>query len=165
MRERHTRTDMRLTGMVSSGLGRAHIFMAQDHYQEQFKLILGDVAWPGTLNVQVSGEDLVSYVALRHFSGVDTLDIDEEIKIKAADIDLSNIESVRIRGFLREGRSFGGATAFDGNIQIGEDDSLPCAVLIPDLTRHVDVVEVIATDFLRGTLNLTDGDVVSLNLN
>ena len=81
MREGRTRSDMRLTGMVSSGLGRAHIFMAQDHYQEQFKLILGDVAWPGTLNVQVSGEDLVSYVALRHFSGVDTLDIDEEIKI------------------------------------------------------------------------------------
>ena len=91
MREGRTRSDMRLTGMVSSGLGRAHIFMAQDHYQEQFKLILGDVAWPGTLNVQVSGEDLVSYVALRSYSGVDTLDIDEKIKIKAVDIDLSNI--------------------------------------------------------------------------
>ena len=117
MRGMRTRTLMRLTGTVSSGLGRAHIFMAQDHYQEQFKLILGDVAWPGTLNVQVSGEDLVSYVALRSYSGVDTLDIDEKIKIKAADIDLSNIESQRIRGFLREGRSFGGATAFDGTIR------------------------------------------------
>ena len=156
---------MHLTGTVSSGLGRAHVFMAQDHYQEQFKLILGDVAWPGTLNVQVSGEDLVSYVALRHFSGVDTLDIDEEIKIKAADIDLSNIDSQRIRGFLREGRSFGGATAFDGHILVGEQAPLACAVLIPDLTRHVDVVEVIAIDFLRDALNLTDGDVVSLNLN
>lgn len=165
MREGHTRSDMRLTGTVSSGLGRAHIFMAQDHYQEQFKLIIGDVAWPGTLNVQVSGEDLVAYVALRNLSGVDTLDIGEGIKIKAADIDLSNIDSHRIRGFLREGRSFGGATAFDGNIQVGEQASLPCAVLIPDLTRHVDVVEVIATDFLRDALNLTDGDVVSLNLN
>ena len=81
MREGRTRTDMRLTGTVSSGLGRAHIFMAQEHYQEQFKLILGDVAWPGTLNVQVSGDDLVAYVALRLFSGVDTLDIYEEIKI------------------------------------------------------------------------------------
>ena len=79
MRGRRTRPNMHLTGTVSSGLGRAHIFMAQDHYQEQFKLILGDVAWPGTLNVQVSGEDLVAYVALRNFSGVDTLDIDEEI--------------------------------------------------------------------------------------
>tara|TARA_B100001750_G_C15462069_1_gene574895 strand:- start:533 stop:1030 length:498 start_codon:yes stop_codon:yes gene_type:complete len=164
MREGRTRSDMRLTGMVSSGLGRAHIFMAQDHYQEQFKLILGDVAWPGTLNVQVSGEDLVSYVALRSYSGVDTLDIDEKIKIKAADIDLSNIESQRIRGFLREGRSFGGATAFDGTIQAGEQPSIPCAILIPDLTRHVDVVEVIATDFLRDAMDISDGDVVSLNL-
>ena len=165
MREGRTRSDMHLTGMVSSGLGRAHVFMAQDHYQNQFKLILGDVAWPGTLNIQVSGEDLVSYVALRNFSGVDTLDIDEVIKGKAAEIDLSNIESQRIRGFLREGRSFGGATAFDGTIQFGEQPPLQCAILIPDLTRHVDVVEVIATDFLRDTLNLTDGDVVSLNLN
>tara|TARA_Y100000588_G_C14139308_1_gene875310 strand:- start:558 stop:1055 length:498 start_codon:yes stop_codon:yes gene_type:complete len=164
MREGRTRSDMRLTGTVSSGLGRAHIFMAQDHYQEQFKLILGDVAWPGTLNVQVSGEDLVSYVALRSYSGVDTLDIDEEIKIKAADIDLSNIESQRIRGFLREGRSFGGATSFDGTIQAGEQTSIPCAILIPDLTRHVDVVEVIATDFLRDAMGISDGDVVSLNL-
>ena len=164
MREGRTRSDMRLTGTVSSGLGRAHIFMAQDHYQEQFKLILGDVAWPGTLNVQVSGEDLVSYVALRSYSGVDTLDIDEKIKIKAADIDLSNIESQRIRGFLREGRSFGGATAFDGTIQAGEQPSIPCAILIPDLTRHVDVVEVIATDFLRDAMDISDGDVVSLNL-
>ena len=164
MREGRTRSDMRLTGTVSSGLGRAHIFMAQDHYQEQFRLILDDVAWPGTLNVQVSGEDLISYVALRNFSGVDTLDIAEEIKIKAADIDLSNIQSRRIRGFLREGRSFGGATAFDGAIQVGEQASLPCAILIPDLTRHVDVVEVIATDFLRDALNISDGDIVSLTL-
>ena len=155
---------MRLTGTVSSGLGRAHIFMAQDHYQEQFKLILGDVAWPGTLNVQVSGEDLIAYVALRNFSGVDTLDIDENIKNKAGDIDLSNIESRRIRGFLREGRSFGGATAFDGTIQVEEQAPLPCAVLIPDLTRHVDVVEVIAIDFLRDALNISDGDIVTLNL-
>ena len=164
MREGRTRTDMRLTGKVSSGLGRAHIFMAQDHYQEQFKLILGDVAWPGTLNVKVSGEDLISYVALRNFSGVDTLDIDENIKSKAGDIDLSNIESWRIRGFLREGRSFGGATAFDATIHSGDEASLSCAILIPDLTRHVDVVEVIAIDFLRDTLDITDGDVVSLSL-
>ena len=164
MRERHTRTDMRLTGTVSSGLGRAHVFMAQEHYQEQFKLILGDEAWPGTLNVKVSDDDLVAYVALRHFSGVDTLDIDEDIKIKAADIDLSEIETFRVRGFLREGRSFGGATAFDATIHVGNGPSLSCAILIPDLTRHVDVVEVIAIDFLRDALDIVDGDVVSLSL-
>ena len=44
---------MRLSGIVSSGLGRASIFMAQPHYQEQFLEILNEEAWPGTLNVKV----------------------------------------------------------------------------------------------------------------
>ena len=163
MRGRRTRPTMRLSGMVSSGLGRAHVFMAQEHYQNQFKSILEDVAWPGTLNVQVSGDDLATYVALRNISGVDTLDIGDEIKNSAAEIDLSGIETLRVRGFLREGRSFGGATAFHATIHSDENE-LPCAILIPDLTRHVDVVEVIATDFLRDTLSITDGDFVTLNL-
>jgi len=163
MRGVRTRTAMRLTGEVSSGLGRAHVFMAQEHYQEQFKSVLGDVAWPGTLNVQLSEENLVPYVALRNHSGVDTLDIDAEIKQKAAEINLGNIESKRIRGFLREGRSFGGATAFHA-IFSHQEKSIPCAILIPDLTRHTDVVEVIATEFLRENMGLNDGDMVSLKL-
>ena len=154
---------MRLTGTVSSGLGRAHIFMAQEHYQNQFKSILDSEAWPGTLNVKVQGDDLASYVALRNLSGVDTLDIDDEIKAEAATIDLSSVENIRIRGFLREGRSFGGANAFHATIGSNELE-LPCAILIPDLTRHVDVVEVIATQFLRETLSISDGDVVTLTL-
>ena len=163
MRVRRTRTLMRLTGMVSSGLGRAHIFMAQDHYQNQFKSVLNCEAWPGTLNVKVQGDDLSSYVALRNLSGVDTLDIDEAVKTSASSIDLSAIEAFRIRGFLREGRSFGGATAFHATI--GSDEiELPCAILIPDLTRHVDVVEVIASQFLRDALSISDGDVVTLTL-
>jgi len=163
MRVRRTRTLMRLTGTVSSGLGRAHIFMAQEHYQNQFKSILDSEAWPGTLNVKVQGDDLASYVALRNLSGVDTLDIDDEIKAEAATIDLSSVENIRIRGFLREGRSFGGANAFHATIGSNELE-LPCAILIPDLTRHVDVVEVIATQFLREALSISDGDVVTLTL-
>ena len=163
MRGMRTRLAMRLSGSVSSGLGRAHVFMAQEHYQEQFKSILGDTAWPGTLNVKVSGDDLASYVALRNISGVDTLDIDDEVKNSATEIDISNIEPLRVRGFLREGRSFGGATAFHSTIHF-DGIELPCAILIPDLTRHVDVVEVIATDFLRDALKISDDDVVSLNL-
>jgi riboflavin kinase len=163
MRGGRTRFAMRLTGSVSSGLGRAHVFMAQEHYQEQFKSILGDTAWPGTLNIQVSGDDLASYVALRNISGVDTLDISDDIKNSASEIDLSKIKALRVRGFLREGRSFGGATAFHATIQSSEAE-LPCAILIPDLTRHVDVVEVISTEFLREALSISDDDTVSLNL-
>jgi len=163
MRGGRTRSPMRLTGTVSSGLGRAHVFMAQEHYQIQFKSILENEAWPGTLNIRVVGEDLAAYVALRNLSGVDTLDVNEEIKTNAAGIDLSEVNPLRVRGFLREGRSFGGATAFHATIS-SDGQVLPCAILIPDLTRHIDVVEVIATVFLRDHLDISDGDIVSLNL-
>ena len=56
---------------MSSGLGRAHIFMSQQHYQEQFKVIIGRSAWPGTLNVHVEGESLVEYRKLRVSAGLD----------------------------------------------------------------------------------------------
>ena len=155
---------MELHGEVSSGLGRAHVFMAQSHYQDQFRGILGGTAWPGTLNIQVSDEDLTQYLALRQKAGIDTLDATDERRNKAQLIDTSEIESLRIRGFLRDGRSFGGATAFKAQIGTTEMDSIECAILIPDLTRHVEVIEVIAEVFLRETLNLIDGDRVSLNL-
>ena len=158
---------MELTGTVSSGLGRAQVFMAQEHYQTQFKEILGQEVWPGTLNVQVSGEHLAKYVALRNCSGVDTLDIEAEIKKQSESIDVSGIKTHRIRGFLREGRSFGGATAFLATFRksgttVDESEGVECAILIPDLTRHVDVVEVICVDYLRDRLDLSDGDDVSL---
>ena len=69
---------MLLTGTVGSGLGRAHVFMSQQHYQEQFRGFLGHTAWPGTLNVAVEGDVLAKYIALRNKAGIDTLDADEE---------------------------------------------------------------------------------------
>jgi len=155
---------MELHGEVSSGLGRAHVFMAQSHYQDQFRGVLGATAWPGTLNIQVSDDDLTQYLALRQKAGIDTLDATDERRSKAQEIDTSKINAIRIRGFLRDGRSFGGATAFKAQIRTADKDSIECAILIPDLTRHVEVIEVIAEAFLRESLDLTDGDNVSLNL-
>tara|TARA_B100000579_G_scaffold415723_1_gene410591 strand:- start:596 stop:1069 length:474 start_codon:yes stop_codon:yes gene_type:complete len=154
---------MELRGTVSSGLGRAQVFMAQEHYQSQFKEILGRDVWPGTLNVQVSGEHFSKYVALRNCSGIDTLDIGPEIKVQSESIDVSGINALRVRGFLREGRSFGGATAFLATLSNGDSsEGVECAILIPDLTRHIDVVEVISVEYLREKLNLNDGDDVTL---
>ena len=56
------------------GLGRAHVFMAQPHYQDQFREILGSKAWPGTLNMEVDANMLSHYIALRQKAGIDTLD-------------------------------------------------------------------------------------------
>ncbi|MBT5183733.1 MAG: DUF120 domain-containing protein, partial [Euryarchaeota archaeon] len=85
---------MSIVGVVSSGLGRAHIFMSQHHYQEQFKTVIGMSAWPGTLNVKVKGDSLIQYQKLRVTAGLD-------------EGEASNILAHRIKGFDRDGVSFG----------------------------------------------------------
>ena len=155
---------VRMSGVVSSGLGRAHVFMAQKHYQEQFLDLMDKPVWPGTLNLSVSGSDLTNYIALRIKSGIDTLDANDEQISSAKEVHLENISSFRIRGFLRDGISFGGATAYKASFN-SNGKIVDCAVLIPDLTRHFDVVEVISPTFLREFLDLKDGDEVELELN
>jgi CTP-dependent riboflavin kinase len=59
--------------------------------------------------------------------------------------------------------SFGGDSAFKGVVH-HEGEAVECAVLIPDLTRHVDVVEIISTAFLRERMHLNDGDRITLSL-
>ena len=68
---------------------------------------------------------------------------------------------MRVRGFLRDGVSFGGATAYRARIS-HDEQIIDCAILIPDLTRHVDVVEVISGPFLRERLGVEDGDEITL---
>lgn len=154
---------MELSGKVSSGLGRAHVFMAQPHYQEQFRALLGKTAWPGTLNVTVHGTDLINYIALRKKSGIDTLDASTEDRDAALNVAVESFGAHRIRGFLRDGVSFGGATAFKAEFKT-QDGTIPCALLIPDLTRHIDVVEVIAGACLREKFNLEDDALVQIKL-
>ena len=141
---------MRIMGVVNSGLGRAHVFMAQQHYQDQFRPILRQTAWPGTLNVKVDGESLQRYRQLRVSAGIE------------AGVSSSQ-KSMKIRGFVRDGVSFGGATAFKATIH-RDKKQIECAVLIPDLTRHEDVVEIICSVFLREALEVKDGDEVVVQL-
>ena len=137
---------------MSSGLGRAHVFMSQTHYQNQFKDILGSGAWPGTLNVELYGDNLSNYRGLRVLAG-----LEEGEGIEGA-------VPIRIQGFERSGRSFGGAPAFKAEISRGGDDWVPCAILIPDLTRHTRTAEVISSSFLREALPCEDGDEVTIRL-
>ena len=140
----------KILGKVASGLGRAQVFMSQPHYQKQFRDVLGATAWPGTLNIEVRGEDLETYAGLRAMAGLCDGDTIEDV------------EPHRINGFEREGRSFGGATAFPASISKDGSSWHGCAVLIPDLTRHTETAEIIASSFLRELLPAVDGDFVSL---
>jgi riboflavin kinase len=73
-------------------------------------------------------------------------------------------ESHRINGFERDGKSFGGATAFRAKISKDKLKWIDCAILIPDLTRHVKTAEIISTSFLRESLPCKDGDEIHINL-
>jgi CTP-dependent riboflavin kinase len=141
---------IKIQGKVASGLGRAQVFMSQPHYQEQFREVLGATAWPGTLNIEVIGENLEIYAGLRAVAGLCDGDTIEDV------------EPRRINGFEREGRSFGGATAFLASISKDGSSWHGCAILIPDLTRHTETAEIIASSFLRELLPADDGDFVSL---
>ena len=154
---------MRITGIVSSGLGRAHVFMAQKHYQDQFQSLMGTSVWPGTLNLTVAGNDLRDYIALRLKSGIDTLDASSELIANASEVAIDDLEAKRIRGFLRDGISFGGATAFKATFHFN-DKQVDCAVLIPDLTRHVKTAEIISKYFLREIMPCNNGDKVFITL-
>jgi len=143
---------MLLHGAVSSGLGRAHVFMAQPHYQEQFKEVLGSSAWPGTLNVDLESESLDPYRKLRVASGLDEGTV------------VPGLGPIRIQGFEREGRSFGGATAFHASISIDSKSWAKCALLIPDLTRHTETAEIISNSFLRESMPCNDGDEVWIRI-
>ncbi|MBH33204.1 MAG: hypothetical protein CMB75_02240 [Euryarchaeota archaeon] len=143
-------TETRIRGKVASGLGRAQVFMSQPHYQDQFRDVLGATAWPGTLNIEVLKENLDTYTSLRAVAGLCEGDT------------IEGIEPNRINGFEREGRSFGGATAFLASISKDGSSWYECAILIPDLTRHTETAEIIASSFLRELLPVNDGDLVSL---
>ena len=126
--------------------------MAQPHYQNQFKRVLGAGAWPGTLNISLYGDNLAEYKSLRVLAGLEEGEGAEGAK------------PLRILGFERDGRSFGGATAFEAEITRGGDEWIECAILIPDLTRHTETAEVISSSFLREALPCEDGDEVGVRL-
>jgi len=126
--------------------------MSPPHYQNQVKDILGSGAWPDTLNVDLYGDNLSNYKGLRVLAGLEEGE------------GVEGTEPIRIQGFERSGRSFGGATAFKADISRGGDDWVSCAILIPDLTRHTRTAEVISSSFLREALPCEDGDEVSIRL-
>jgi CTP-dependent riboflavin kinase len=127
--------------------------MAQKHYQSQFKGVLGVGAWPGTLNVDVGDTSMDEFRQLRVIAGLDEGDVTESAM------------PIRIEGFERDGRSFGGATAFRARICIDGRDWVACAILIPDLTRHTSTAEVISGAFLRESIPCSDRDLVCIELN
>jgi len=122
-----------LKGKVISGLGEGRYYTEQDGYIDQFKQKLGFVPYPGTLNVEIE------YV--------------ERNKLRL----LKNSKAIDINEFKTRNRTFGSVRCFRAKIN-GSDG----AIVIPLRTHYSSVLEFISHDYLRGKLNLKDGDEVKI---
>lgn len=123
---------LKFTGEVVSGIREGSYYIRQPKYAEQLKKILGFVPYPGTVNIKVD---------------------EETVKEMAAFAD------VEIKGFVDEGRSFGGARLCPARLE--EVDG---AIIFPTRTHHRDIIEFIAAKNLRKTLKLKDGDIVEVEV-
>ena len=126
---------MAIRGSVITGLGEGQYYVGHREYTDQFLEKLGFRPYSGTLNVKVSGPELAKLHTLR------------------------NMDGVVIRGFHRDGRTFGDVMCFPATIK-----SQGCAVIIPMRSHYADVVEIISRYHLRRTLGLADGDEIEISL-
>lgn len=124
---------MSLEGLVVSGLGEGRYYISQPEYRRQFKEKVSFVPFPGTLNIRLSGGDL------------------SKVRV------LWDAEGIEIKGFQRDGRTFGSGKVFKATLNGSE-----CAVIIPLRTHYSDVIEVISKDRMRDSIGLKDGDKVQL---
>ena len=131
--------EMSFVGKVFQGLGEGAYYIGLEGYRSQFKKALGFDPYPGTLNVK-----LESAIQVEHKR------------------ELRGFDGLRIDGFQRDGRTYGGARCYRATVGKAE---LPAAVLVIDRTHYDDsVLEIISHHYLRDALGLKNGDQLDVNV-
>ena len=122
-------------GSVKDGMGEGGYYSGQKGYVDQFVDKLGFKPYSGTLNVCVDKEDVGKLDVIRGTAGI------------------------YINGFTDEGRSFGAVIAYKAKIK-----NIDCAVVVPERSHYVDVIEIICQYHLRRTLSIGTGDRVDVRV-
>ena len=122
-------------GSVKDGMGEGGYYIGQKGYVDQFVDKLGFKPYSGTLNVCVDKEDVGKLDVIRGTAGI------------------------YINGFTDEGRSFGAVIAYKAKIK-----NIDCAVVVPERSHDVDVIEIICQYHLRRTLSIGTGDRVDVRV-
>ena len=121
---------MKVTGKVVSGIGEGKFFLSMEHYKNEIKNKLKMQVYPGTLNID-TGKHIYEF---------------------------NKLSPIRIDGYTKDGKIFGGATCYMAKI-----NNIECAIIVPDITRHSkNMVELIANEHLRSKLNLKDNDDIEV---
>jgi riboflavin kinase len=131
------RLEVEIGGRLITGLGEGKYYTTLDGYRKQFEDKLGFYPFPGTLNLSL---DLLCIVARKK---------------------LERRKGVVIDSFESESRTFGSAKCFPCKILDDAAEGIKSAVIIPERTHYPeDILEIISPVYLRGELNLKDGDEI-----
>lgn len=124
---------MKIRGRVAAGLGEGQYYISREGYSRQFSEKLGFDPAPGTLNLKLD----------RPFV-----------------LDDSDPDSIRIEGFIDQGRAFGACICRPVRIR-----GIRGAIVRPERTSYpATLLELIAPVNLREALSLSDGDEVEVTL-
>jgi len=127
-----------LKGILVSGMGEGAYYMALKGYTKQFKLKIGYVPFPGTLNVRL--DQKTHQEAIKQFE---------------------TLEGIKIKSFSDGKRSYGWVKCFPAKL----NNSISCELIMLERTHHDDsVVELISKICLRKTGKLKDGSKVSIEI-
>lgn len=82
------------------------------------------------------------------------------LKVSKKQIDLlKDIIPIKIDGFTSGNKTFGGVNCYKAKIK-----NINGAIIVPDLTKHKDIIEFIAPVHLKTELKIKDGGEVKIEL-
>lgn len=127
-----------LKGEVVTGLGTGKFFVTKEEYKEQFIKKIGYIPYAGTLNLKIKTEDR-SYLA-------------------------RYTDCILIRGFKENNRTYGKVKCLNCTLK-KDKKKTKGTIVLPQKTRHTDIIEMISPQNLRKTLDLKNSDMVEIIIN
>ena len=127
-----------LTGSVISGLGEGSYYMSLKGYTKQFKVKIGYIPFPGTLNIKLN-------------------------QLQATQIiqQLDDLDSIIVDPFSDGKRTYGWVKCFHATL----NDSIKCELIRLERTHHDNsVIELISKNNLRETARLETGSKVTVKI-
>ena len=130
---------LELGGSVMTGLGEGAYYMSLNGYTKQFKMKIGYVPFPGTLNIK-----------LNHLQATQIIQ------------QLDDLDNVMIKPFSDGKRTYGWVKCFHVTL----NNSIKCELIRLERTHHdSSVIELISKNNLRKTAKLKTNSKVTVRIN